>query len=102
MASQDFIKRTPFAPLIEESIIQNHSWISYGYNKNNTPSEVDSIIRFRTKFSRFDYAINRDQFIACVGLNNDSTTVPSILASSYNAIVVGNTMSHRGGTPLLP
>ena len=106
-ASQDFLlSGTPFAPLIEESIIQNHSWISYGYNKNNTPSEVDSIIRFHNEaISRFDYAINRDQFIACVGLNNESsTTVPSILASSYNAIVVGNTNgSHsRGGTPTAP
>ena len=106
-ASQDFLLiGTPFAPRIEESIIQNHSWISYGYNKNNTPSEVDSIIRFHNEaISRFDYAINRDQFIACVGLNNESsTTVPSILASSYNAIVVGNANgSHsRGGTPSAP
>ena len=106
-ASQDFLLiGTPFAPRIEESIIQNHSWISYGYNKNNTPSEVDSIIRFHNEaISRFDYTINRDQFIACVGLDNESsTTVPSILASSYNAIVVGNTNgSHsRGGTPSAP
>ena len=87
-------------------MIQNHSWISYGYTENNTPSEVDSIIAFHNEaIRRLDYAINRDQFIACVGLNNgNNTTVPSILASSYNAIVVGNTNgSHsRGGTPAAP
>ena len=106
-ASQDYLlSGTLLPPRIEESMIQNHSWISYGYTENNTPSEVDSIIAFHNEaIRRLDYSIDRDQFIACVGLNNgNNTTVPSILASSYNAIVVGNTNgSHsRGGTPAAP
>ena len=103
-SSQDFLLfGTSLPPLTEESMIQNHSWISYGYNDDNSATEIDSIVLAHNEIiRRFDYAINRDQFIACVGLNNgDSTKVPSILASSYNAIVVGNTNgSHsRGGTP---
>jgi hypothetical protein len=87
-------------PKTEESFVQNHSWISYGYNNETNPSEVDNIISIHNEaVRRFDYAIIRDQFIACVGLNNGAdTTVPSILASSYNAISVGNTNgSHSRG-----
>lgn len=103
-SSQDFLLfGTSSPPLTEESMIQNHSWISYGYNDTSSAAEIDSIVLTHNEIiRRFDYAINRDQFIACVGLNNsNSTKVPSILASSYNAIVVGNTNgSHsRGGTP---
>ncbi|MFL2484004.1 MAG: hypothetical protein ACJ0KA_06665 [Verrucomicrobiales bacterium] len=103
-SSQDFLLfGTLLPPLTEESMIQNHSWITYGYSENSSAAEIDSIVLAHNEIiRRFDYAINRDQFIACVGLNNgDSSKVPSILASSYNAIVVGNTNgSHsRGGTP---
>ena len=87
-------------PKTEESFVQNHSWISYGYNNETNPSEVDNIISIHNEaVRRFDYAIIRDQFIACVGLNNGAnTTVPSILSSSYNAISVGNTNgSHSRG-----
>ena len=87
-------------PKTEESFVQNHSWISYGYNDETSPSEVDNIIVIHNEaVRRLDYAIERDQFIACVGLNNgDNTTIPSILASSYNAISVGNTNgSHSRG-----
>ena len=103
-SSQDFLLfGTSLPPLTEESMIQNHSWITYGYSDTSSAAEIDSIVLAHNEIiRRFDYAINRDQFIACVGLNNgDSSKVPSILASSYNAIVVGNTNgSHsRGGTP---
>ena len=103
-SSQDFLLfGTLLPPLTEESMIQNHSWISYGYSDTSSAAEIDSAVLAENEIiRRFDYAIDRDQFIACVGLNNgDSSKVPSILASSYNAIVVGNTNgSHsRGGTP---
>ena len=98
---EDYLRTgTNFPPKTEESFVQNHSWISYGYNNETDPSEVDNIISIHNEaVRRFDYAILRDQFIACVGLNNGAgTTVPSILASSYNAISVGNTNgSHSRG-----
>ena len=100
-ASGDYLRTgSSLPPKTEESFVQNHSWVSYGYNDEMSPSEVDNIIVIHNEaVRRLDYAIERDQFIACVGLNNgDNTTVPSILASSYNAISVGNTNgSHSRG-----
>ena len=98
---EDYLRTgTSLPPKTEESFVQNHSWISYGYNNETDSSEVDTVISVHNEaVRRLDYAITRDQFIACVGLNNGAnTTVPSILASSYNAISVGNTNgSHSRG-----
>ncbi|MEE2966713.1 MAG: hypothetical protein VX646_02435 [Verrucomicrobiota bacterium] len=98
---EDYLRTgSSIPPKTEESFVQNHSWISYGYNNETDPSEIDNIISIHNEaIRRFDYAIFRDQFIACVGLNNGAaTTVPSILASSYNSITVGNTNgSHSQG-----
>jgi len=64
-------------PAIETNSVQNHSWIASG------SAETD-VVR------RLDYAIDRDGFVAAVGLNNGAaTTIPAILAHSYNAICVG-------------
>ncbi len=80
-------------PLIESNRIQNHSWIS-------TSTDDSSDIN---KLQRLDYAINRDGFLAVVGLNNGTgNVIPNILAASYNAISVGRSDgNHSGGTTLL-
>ena len=67
------------APNVESRRIQNHSWVGTG-----TQATDEDILR------RFDYAIQRDGFVAIVGLNNDNATaVPALMASSYNSISVG-------------
>lgn len=66
------------APLQEMARVQNNSWISTGTTPNT------DIVR------RFDYAIQRDNFVGVVGLNNGSTNpVPHLLADNYNGITVG-------------
>jgi hypothetical protein len=78
-------------PLVESRRIQNHSWVG---DTGDSPSDQD-IVR------RFDYAIQRDGFVAVVGLNNWNTNpVPALLAHSYNAISVGvpNGQHSSGGT----
>jgi hypothetical protein len=77
-------------PLIESRRIQNHSWVG---DTGNSISDQD-IVR------RFDYAIQRDGFVAVVGLNNWNTNpVPALLAHSYNAISVGvPNGQHSSGT----
>lgn len=77
------------APRSDGSQVQNHSWIGDGSN---------DLVR------RFDYAIARETapFVACVGLNNGGgSTVPGMLAASFNAISVGRTdgVHSIGGTP---
>ncbi len=70
------------APLIETRDVQNHSWVS---TTTNEAAIVDAS-------RRFDYAIQRDNFVAVVGLNNGSSTdIPGLLAHSYNSISVGLT-----------
>ncbi len=66
-------------PKIETNRVQNHSWVWA-----TSSSFVTNSIR------RLDYAIERDGFVAVVGLANSSTTaIPHLLAHSYNAISVG-------------
>ncbi len=68
-------------PAVETRDVQNHSWIgSLGSN----PLDTDAL-------RRFDYAINRDDYVAVVGLNNGTGAVPRLLPHSYNAISVGRT-----------
>lgn len=68
------------APLVENRRTQNHSWIG----STGTQTTDEEILR------RFDYAIQRDGFVAIVGLNNMNTNpVPELLAHCYNAISVG-------------
>jgi len=74
-------------PEIETNPLQNHSWI---FDTTSTNASI-----------RMDYAIGRDGFLSCAGLNNkNSTTVPSTYGSIYNGITVGRTDGghSRGGT----
>jgi len=76
------------APAVEARRIQNHSW-------GGSSSSAQEINR------RLDFTIKRDGFVAVIGLNNGSgTTVPDLLAHSYNGISVGVPSGEhsRGGT----
>ena len=72
-------------PDVETNPLQNHSWIS------ETTSANSSL--------RMDYAVERDGFLPCVGLNNENTTtVPATYGSIYNGITVGrNDGGHSAG-----
>ena len=78
------------APKTETRFIQNHSWI--GSIDGGGTGDVD-VLR------RLDYAIQQNGFLAVVGLNNGSTsTIPVLLANSYNALAVGLTNgNHSSG-----
>ena len=79
------------APVVESRAVSNHSWIgSYG-GDGSLDQEV---------LRRFDFAIQRDDFLAVVALNNGSgSTVPQLLGSSYNGLVVGlSNGGHSSGT----
>lgn len=81
------------APAIESRRIQNHSWIG---SSGTTATDLDILYRL-------DYAIQRDGFVACVGLNNMNTNpVPELLGHSYNAISVGvpSGQHSSGGTTI--
>jgi hypothetical protein len=76
-------------PAVETRRVQNHSWIYYtsAQNTNFTLSQTtaEDIIR------RLDFSIQRDGFLAIVGLNNGTAPpAPALLNHSYNAISVGN------------
>ena len=74
---------TASAPVVESRKVQNHSWIGTVDNGGATDIEL---------LRRFDFAIQRDDFLAAVGVNNGSgSAVPALLANAYNAISVGLT-----------
>ncbi len=72
------------APSVETQDVANFSWVGSGGNE---------VTR------RLDFAIQRDDFVTVVGLNNGpSTAVPELLANSYNALSVGLTNgNHSSG-----
>jgi hypothetical protein len=91
--NNDFLRvgNSTAEPVVETRRIQNHSWVA------SYPSEANNQDAIR----RYDYAIQRDGFVAVVGLNNWNTNpVPALLAHSYNAISVGvpNGQHSSGGT----
>lgn len=58
--------------------VMNHSWISHAMG-------TQEVLR------RVDYVIDQQNVVMVAGVNNGGNTpVPSLLASSYNAIAVGN------------
>jgi Flp pilus assembly protein TadG len=77
-------------PLIETRALVNHSWVG---TTGDTTSDTELL-------RRADYAVQRDGTIATYALNNGSnTTIPSLLASTYNGIVVGRSDGgHSRGT----
>ncbi len=77
-------------PNVETRKLVNHSWVA---STGNTTT--DTLI-----LNRADYAVQRDGTIATYALNNGSnTTIPLLMASSYNGIVVGlSNGNHSRGT----
>ncbi|NJK92882.1 MAG: hypothetical protein HC904_14315 [Blastochloris sp.] len=67
------------APLVESRDIQNHSWVG------TLGTATADVIRL----NRLDYAIERDDFVAVVGVNNGIGQERNLLASAYNVISVG-------------
>ena len=87
---------SPQAPNVETNKIENHSWIADFTNTDNTPDVVTATDVIR----RLDYVIDRDGVVAVVGVNNGiATSLPQVLANSYNAIAVGRS---DGGSSLGP
>jgi hypothetical protein len=77
-------------PAVESRAVSNHSWIG----TSGSGTDDQEILR------RFDFAIQRDDFLAVVALNNGSgNPVPPLLGSSYNGLVVGlSSGDHSTGT----
>ncbi|MBX9790953.1 MAG: hypothetical protein K2Y37_18700 [Pirellulales bacterium] len=91
--------RMPQAPVVETQKVQNHSWVANFTDGLGNPDTVKALDVIR----RLDYVITRDQVVSVVGVNNGSgTTLPQILANSYNSIAVGvaNGNSSTGGSTL--
>ncbi|MFM7138141.1 MAG: PEP-CTERM sorting domain-containing protein [Planctomycetota bacterium] len=77
-------------PSVETRKLVSQSWVgSFGSSANDT-----------LVLNRADYAVQRDGTIATYALNNGSdTTIPSLMASTYNGIVVGlSNGNHSRGT----
>ena len=69
---------TPYPPKPGPAKVMNHSWISHA-------GGVEDVLR------RADYLVDQHDVILVAGVNNGGgTAVPSLLASAYNAIAVGN------------
>ncbi|MFM8414873.1 MAG: PEP-CTERM sorting domain-containing protein [Planctomycetota bacterium] len=77
-------------PNVETRKLVSQSWVG-STNVTATDTEI---------LNRADYAVQRDGTIATYALNNgSSTTVPALMASSYNGIVVGlSSGDHSRGT----
>ena len=77
-------------PVIQSNKIQNHSWVSTGFQNSNGDPRPDLDLQ---ALRRFDYVLDTQDIIASVGVstNTSSAEVPNLLSHSYNAIVVGRT-----------
>lgn len=73
----------PGEPLVETQLIQNHSWVG------KLASTADSV----EALQRLDFAIQRDGFLALVGMDNGASqnALPELLSQSYNTLSVGRT-----------
>lgn len=77
-------------PNVETRKLVSQSWVG---STSNTVTDTEIL-------NRADYAVQRDGTISTYALNNGSgTTVPALMASSYNGIVVGlSSGDHSRGT----
>lgn len=85
-----FLRRTTIqTPRTENRAVQNHSWVG---NFDSGGSGDVEVLR------RLDFTIERDDFLAAVGLNNGGSH-PALLGNFYNGISVGLTNGgHSSGT----
>ncbi|QDT06709.1 hypothetical protein K227x_51250 [Rubripirellula lacrimiformis] len=86
---------TVTAPVAHPYSVMNHSYIG-----NVTAAEIPLAENFS---QRVDYIVNRDNVLMVAGSNNgNSTTLPHLLAGSYNAIIVGRSDgNHAHGTTVI-
>ncbi len=77
------------APLVETNDIENHSWVG-----TTGSAAVDKRI-----INRLDYAIERDDFVAVVGVNNEVNVDKNLLSAAYNVISVGVSSGNHSSTP---
>lgn len=79
------------APKVETSDVVNNSWVA------TFSTSTDKAI-----LNRFDYSIQRDDFVAVVGVNNHdlgTETAQNLMESAYNVISVGRSDGvHVSGT----
>lgn len=77
-------------PAVETRTLVNHSWIG---STGNAAADAELL-------NRADFAVQRDGSIATYAVNNGSgSPIPSLLASTYNGIVVGlSNGNHSRGT----
>ena len=74
-------------PYIETRRVQNHSWI---VGQLDAGADAETTVRHYNV--RFDHMATRSDTICVAGVNNGhSTTLPYLLAQSYNGITVGLT-----------
>jgi hypothetical protein len=72
--------------MTESADVANFSWIGTT-GSVSTDTKITQLL---------DYSINRDDYVAVVGVNNgSSTTLPNLLCQSYNAIAVGLTSGNH-------
>jgi hypothetical protein len=84
------VDNSSLLPAVETRKLVSHSWVGgFGNESSDTLA-----------LNRADFAVQRDGTIATYALNNGSnTTIPSLLASTYNGIVVGRSDGgHSRGT----
>jgi len=74
------------APKVENNDVQNHSWVG--------SSDGAQVI-----LSRLDFAIERDDFVSVVGVNNGANADRPLLSAAYNVISVGITTGNHSSTP---
>ncbi len=85
------LQSSALLPNVETRKLVSHSWV-YSFNSATDNSIID----------RADYAVQRDATIATYALNNGSgSTIPALMASTYNGIVVGLASGdHSRGTTI--
>lgn len=90
-----FLSPSGEAPVVETMAVQNHSWILSAGTSSESIAGINSLLR------RQDFSINRDNYVCCAGVNNNSLNdVPDLFAAAYNVISVGRSDGDhsRGGT----
>lgn len=81
---------SPYTPKVETSKVVNASWIGY-FSQQAIGIDVTR---------RLDLASNRDGFLFVSAVNNGSgTTIPQLMANTYNGIVVGLTSGNSSLGP---
>lgn len=81
------------APFVEASRVQSHAYVSRTSDSGGTTE--NDVLR------RLDRGINRDGYLAVVGMDNGSSSnVPFLLGSGYNSLSVGLSNGNHSHGPI--